>query len=90
MTDKKARNMKHWPEDKRPRERLVAHGPASPFNAQLLAIIIKNGQTRRTALDLAMTLLVKFNDFAGVERVGFTGDGCHFSFRDNGMIGHMP
>jgi len=61
MTVKKARSVKHWPEDERPRERLIAHGPASLSNAQLLAIIIKKGKAGRTALDLAMALLVKFN-----------------------------
>lgn len=34
---------------------------ASLSNGQLLAIIIKKGKARRTALDLAMTLLVKSN-----------------------------
>lgn len=61
MTDKKARSVKYWPEDERPREHLIAHGPASLFNAKLLAIIVKNGKAGRTALELAMALLVKFH-----------------------------
>jgi DNA repair protein RadC len=61
MTDKKARSVKYWPEDERPRKRLIAHGPASLSNAQFLASIIKNGKAGRSALDLAMALLVKLN-----------------------------
>jgi len=70
MTDKKARSVKHWPEGERPRERLAAHGPATLSKVQLFAIIIKKDKAGRTALDLAMALLVKSNDFAGIEQVG--------------------
>jgi len=61
MTVKKARSVKHWPEDERPRKRFIAHGPASLSNEQLLAIIIKNGKAGRIALYLVMALLVKFS-----------------------------
>lgn len=61
MTAKKARSVKHWPEDERPRERLIAYGTVSLSNAQLLAIIIKYGKAGRTALDLALALLAKLN-----------------------------
>jgi DNA repair protein RadC len=70
MTDKKARSVKHWSGGERPRERLTAHGPAALANAQLLAIIIKNDKAGRTALDLAVAILVKSNDFAGIEQAG--------------------
>jgi DNA repair protein RadC len=72
MPEKKTRSVKHWPEDERPRERLIAHGPASLSDAQLLAIIIKNGRTGRTALDLAMELLVKFENLTGIEQAGIS------------------
>lgn len=72
MRENAGTSVKHWPEDERPRERLIAHGPASLSDAQLLAIIIKNGKAGRTALDLAMALLVKFNDFTGIERAGIS------------------
>jgi len=70
MPEKKNRSVKHWPEDERPRERLIAHGPASLSDAQLLAIIIKNGKAGRTALDLAMELLVKFENLTGIDQAG--------------------
>jgi DNA repair protein RadC len=56
MTDKKARSVKYWPEDERPRERLIAHGLASLSKTQLLAIMIKNAKL--DVADLAMALLV--------------------------------
>jgi DNA repair protein RadC len=70
MPGKNNRSVKYWPEDERPRERLIAHGPASLSDAQLLAIIIKNGKTGRTALDLALELLVKFGNLTGIEQAG--------------------
>lgn len=70
MTADHSKSVKHWPEDERPRERLIAHGPASLSDAQLLAIIIKNGKAGRTALDLAMEVLVRFHNLAGIEQAG--------------------
>ena len=68
----KKNTVKHWPEDERPRERLIAHGPASLSDAQLLAIIIKNGKAGRSALDLALELLTKFENLAGIEKAGIS------------------
>jgi DNA repair protein RadC len=70
MANKGSTSVKNWPEDERPRERLIAHGPASLSDAQLLAIIIKNGRAGRTSLDLALELLVKFQNLAGIEQAG--------------------
>ena len=66
------KSVKHWPADERPRERLIAHGAASLSDAQLLAIIIKNGRAGRSALDLAMELLIKFQNLAGIEKAGIS------------------
>jgi DNA repair protein RadC len=67
---KKALTVKEWPEDERPRERLLALGPSALSDAQLLAIIIKNGRTGRSALDLAMELLDKFKSLEGIAQAG--------------------
>ncbi len=64
------KSIKNWPEDERPRERLIARGPAALSDAQLLAIIIKNGRTGRSSLDLAMDLLIKFESLVGIEKAG--------------------
>ncbi len=50
--------IKHWPEDDRPREKLLKHGPAALSDAELIAIVIGSGSGRITALDLAKRLLV--------------------------------
>jgi DNA repair protein RadC len=64
------KSVKHWPEDERPRERLIAHGTAGLSDAQLLAIIIRNGKTGRTALDLGRELLERFGSLAGIGQAG--------------------
>ncbi|ANH81548.1 hypothetical protein A8C56_11700 [Niabella ginsenosidivorans] len=49
--------IKDWAEDDRPREKLLARGPQSLSNSELLAILIHNGTPQRTALDLAKEVL---------------------------------
>jgi DNA repair protein RadC len=70
MSGESKKSVKHWPEDERPRERLIAHGPATLSDAQLLAIIIKMGKPGRSALDLALELLSRFESLAGIEQAG--------------------
>jgi DNA repair protein RadC len=55
-----------WPEDDRPREKLLAKGPDSLSDAELLAIFLRTGTRGRSAVDLARTLLSKFNSLAGL------------------------
>lgn len=68
MTNERNKSVKHWPEDERPRERLAAHGPAALSEAQLLAIIIRNGRLGRTAVDLGRDLLDRFGNLGGIEQ----------------------
>ncbi len=68
----KRKSVKQWPEDERPRERLIAYGAAALSDAQLLAIIIKNGKAGRSALDLGMDLLIRFQDLAGIAKAGIS------------------
>jgi DNA repair protein RadC len=70
MASKRSSGVKNWPENERPRERLIQHGSASLSDAQLLAIVIKNGRAGRSALDLALELLSRFNSLAGIEQAG--------------------
>lgn len=46
-----------WPEDERPREKLVCKGPRALSDAELLAIFLRTGVSGKTALDLARDLL---------------------------------
>lgn len=52
--------LKELPPDERPRERLIALGPGALTPAELLAIIIRDGTRRESALDLARRLLKEF------------------------------
>ena len=58
-----------WPEDDRPREKLLAKGPASLSDAELLAIFLRTGTKGKSAVDLARTLLAKFGSLAGLSGV---------------------
>jgi DNA repair protein RadC len=49
--------IKAWSEDDRPREKLLNKGKQTLTDAELLAILIRVGSTKETALDLAKRLL---------------------------------
>ena len=49
-----------WPYDERPREKLLARGPAALSDAELLAIFLRTGVAGKTAVDLARDLLAEF------------------------------
>lgn len=51
--------IKSWPKDDRPREKLLLKGPMALSDAELLAILINNGNKEKTALDLAKEMLEK-------------------------------
>jgi DNA repair protein RadC len=69
MSDKK-KTVKEWPEDERPRERLLKHGVNVLSDAQLLGIILRTGWRDRSAVDLGMDLLDKFKNFDGIANAG--------------------
>ena len=50
-----------WPEGERPRERLLAHGPAALSDAELLAIYLRVGVRGKSAVDLGRELLQRFD-----------------------------
>lgn len=52
--------IKDWPEDERPRERLLSRGAAGLSDAELLAIFLRTGIAGRSAVDLARDLLQEF------------------------------
>jgi DNA repair protein RadC len=54
-------SIRDWPEDDRPREKLLAQGPQSLSDAELLAIFLRTGVTGKTAVDLARDLLSRFD-----------------------------
>jgi len=63
-------SIKDWPEDERPRERLLRYGPEILSNAQILSIILRTGSDDGTAMDLARALLQRFGSLRGLESAG--------------------
>jgi DNA repair protein RadC len=55
-----------WPEEERPRERLLAHGAASLSDAELLAIFLRVGVRGKSAVDLARELIACFGGLNGL------------------------
>jgi DNA repair protein RadC len=49
-----------WPEDERPREKLLARGAGSLSDAELLAIFLRTGIPGKSAVDMARDLLSHF------------------------------
>jgi len=60
--------IKEWPEDERPREKLLKFGVDKLSEAELLAIILRTGDfsSRQSALDLARALMTRFNSLRGM------------------------
>lgn len=51
------KGIKSWPQDDRPREKLLLKGVQALSNAELIAILLRTGDKSRTALALAQELL---------------------------------
>lgn len=49
-----------WPEDERPREKLLSRGAEALSDAELLSIFLRTGVAGRSAVDLARDLLSRF------------------------------
>ncbi|RRU09829.1 DNA repair protein RadC [Stenotrophomonas sp. 278] len=50
-------NVSDWPKDERPRESLIANGPAALSDTQLVALLLMTGQKGRHVMDIARELL---------------------------------
>ena len=53
-------SIREWPVGDRPREKLLKAGPGALSEAELLAILLRNGDRGRSALDVARALLSEF------------------------------
>jgi DNA repair protein RadC len=66
--------IRDWPSGERPREKLLERGAASLTDAEILAILIRNGTRGRSALDLARDALERFGslrELIAADRVRF-------------------
>jgi DNA repair protein RadC len=56
--------IREWPEDERPREKMLKRGAVSLSDAELLALIIRSGDpaTKQSAIDLGRELISRFGN----------------------------
>ncbi len=55
-----------WPQDERPREKLLLKGAQNLSDAELLAIFLRTGTAGKSAVDLARDLLTDFGSLRGL------------------------
>ncbi len=74
MADPNDTSIKNWPEDERPRERLVKYGEDKLSDAHLLGILIGSGDrsARKNAVDLSRDLLKLFQNFHQLDQASVT------------------
>ena len=63
--------IRDWPAGERPREKLLARGPAALSEVELLAICLRSGPRGQSALELAAALLTEFGSLRALLAVGF-------------------
>jgi DNA repair protein RadC len=59
--------IKEWPEEDRPREKLLGRGVEALTDAELLAILLRTGNAGASALDHARLLLSQFGGIKGID-----------------------
>ena len=53
-------------QDERPRERLLRHGAAALSDAELVALLLRTGTARQSALEVARSLIARFDGLSGL------------------------
>jgi DNA repair protein RadC len=61
----------NWPEDERPRERLLKFGADKLSDTELLAILLRVGSSGKSAVDMARELINEFGTFRNIDLKGF-------------------
>jgi DNA repair protein RadC len=60
MTNNNTLMIRDFPQDERPRERFIQHGPQSLSNHELIAILLRTGTKEESVLQLSNRLLTRF------------------------------
>lgn len=84
----KATGIKNWPEDDRPREKLLKKGAGALSNSELLAILLRTGTNGTSAIDLARKVLKKFGTFRNMAHTD-TRDWKEFKGLGGAKIAHI-
>ncbi|MDD9819334.1 MAG: DNA repair protein RadC [Nitrospira sp.] len=66
MDKKASQGISGWPEEERPRERILAKGPSALSDAQLLAIVLRVGRRSKSAVQVGFDLLTQLNGLQGL------------------------
>ncbi|MFN3072423.1 RadC family protein [Acinetobacter sp. TY2] len=66
MSNIEHQSIKQWPEQERPRERLLAQGANSLSDAELLAIFLRSGSKQHSAVELSRILIQHFGSLNAV------------------------
>lgn len=61
----------NWPEDERPRERLIKFGADKLSDTELLAILLRVGSSGKSAIDMARELINEFGTFRNIGSKSF-------------------
>ena len=74
MPGKNKSAIKYWPEDERPRERLIKYGSSTLSDTHLLGILIGSGDRRakKNAVDLSRDLLSMFGTLENLDQATVT------------------
>ena len=59
-------NIREWPAEERPREKLLIRGPEVVSDAELLAVFFGTGLPGRNAIDLGRELLARHGGLRGL------------------------
>jgi DNA repair protein RadC len=60
--------IRDWPEDARPREKLLARGAAVLSDAELVAVFLRTGVSGKSAVDLGRELIARFGSLGALCR----------------------
>src|SRR3989339_1687597 len=85
---KKVSGIKSWPEDDRPREKLLKKGAGVLSNSELLAILLRTGVKGTSAIELARKILKKFGTFRNMVHTD-TRDWKEFKGLGGAKIAHI-
>jgi len=68
--DSNLNGIKLWPKSERPRERLLSNGGLMLTDAELLAILLRNGIRGKDVIQFSRELLMRFGGFRGLFAIG--------------------
>ena len=88
VKSKKQSGINSWPEDDRPREKLLKKGARSLSNSELLAILLRTGTSGVSAIDLARDVLKKFGTFRNMIQTD-ARDWKDFKGLGNAKVAHI-